>query len=260
MNGILEELNALVQKGTPCALVTVISCKGATPREPGAKMIVKSDGSISGTVGGAVMEFKAIKEALSALAEGKPRKVTYILHEGEAVEAGVKTGMLCGGEMELFIEPFLPQATLWLFGAGHVGKPTASLAGMCSFAVKVIDPRPDFNNEERFPNAQRRILQEFDIASAEVNPLLNDYAVIVTPCHDTDFLVLNNIINKSFKYIGMICSKRKWSIFRQRMIDNGVPAERIDQIHAPIGLDIGSETPEEIAVSIVAELIKVRKM
>jgi xanthine dehydrogenase accessory factor len=260
MKDIFFELSEIRRKNLPAALVTVVAVKGCTPREPGAKMIVLKNGDIIGTVGGASMEYQAIQEALKAISDGKIRKVTYILHEteGKPSEDKIPTPMICGGEMELFIEPLTVAPTLYLFGAGHVGKPTAHLADLCGFRVIVIDPRAEMATKERFPEASEIRIQALDSASRELNSDPNGYVVIVTAGHDTDYIVLKNVLSKNFRYLGVISSRRKIGIIKQNLTKEDYTEDLISAIHSPIGLDIGSETPEEIAVSIVAELILVK--
>ena len=262
MKDIYLELAEIVKMNIPTALVTVVAAKGSTPRHPGAKMIVKADGSIIGTVGGASAEHNAIQEALKAIKDGKARKVTYVLHEGEsqASRDKIKTGMVCGGEMEMFIEPITTAPILYLFGAGHVGKPTAEIAALCGFRVLLFDDRPEWANKERFPSVAEISVGDLAVSAAEIQPTAKNYTVIVTAGHDTDYIVLKNLLAKPFKYIGVICSKRKWKLFAQNLSEENFTDDLIQRIHAPIGIDIGSETPEEIAVSIIAELIKVKNL
>lgn len=259
MKDIFIELAEIRRRNIPAALVTVVEVKGSAPRHPGAKMIVKADGSIIGSVGGGETESKAAKEALAALKDGMARKATYILHEDDAKNSsGAKnTGMVCGGEMELFIEPLTVSPALCIFGAGHVGKATALLAAMCGFRVNIFDDRPEMAAKERFPEAVRIAVGDMSEA-AEKLELSEGFAVIATASHDSDYRVLEKLLTKSLTYIGVICSRRKWKLFRQKLAEAGFDEELIAWVHAPIGLDIGSETPEEIAVSIVAELIKVK--
>ena len=260
MEDIYSTLVELRRRNIPSALVTVVAVKGSAPREPGAKMIVKADGSIIGTVGGAVMEHKAIQEALEAMKDGEPRKITYLLHEEEHSGDKTETGMICGGEMELFIEPQLPAPTLYLFGAGHVARPTAMLAAMCGFRVELFDNRQDMASQERFPEAAAIDHRSLKVSAGSLEPSRESYAVIVTHSHETDYNALRNLLGKSFKYIGVISSRRKWKTMRAKLLDEGFSPELLDSVRSPIGLDIGSETPEEIAVSIVAELIKEKNL
>ena len=257
---IFAELAKLREANAPAALVTVVAVKGSTPREPGAKMIVKIDGSIIGTIGGAAVEFKSIETAKESIKDGKCRKVTYLLYEGDIVEESdkVDTGMLCGGEMELFIEPLEILPAFYMFGAGHVGLPTAHIASLCGFRVYVIDPRPEFNNAERFPEASELILQDFKEGAEKIPEDPNGYIVIATPGHGADYDVLKAVLKKTYRYVGLISSKRKRKILLEKLKADGITEEKIESVHSPVGLDIGSETPAEIAVSIVAEMIKVR--
>jgi len=168
--------------------------------------------------------------------------------------------MLCGGEVEVFIEPLGHQSVLHIIGAGHVAKPTAEFAAKCGFRVLVYDNRPEMASKERFPMAEKLLTGDIDtlLKNMQVSP--DDFIVIVSPDHATDYKALTYLISKKCKYLGVICSKRKWKIFRGELLAKGFTAEQIERVYAPIGLDIGSETPEEIAVSITAQLIRVRNL
>lgn len=258
MKDIFTEIARLKQSQIPAALVTVVGVKGSVPRETGAKMVVMGNGDIIGTVGGSEVEQKAIAEALTAIRDNKPRKIVYTLHESDKLNDKTPTGMLCGGEMEIFIDPININPVLYLFGGGHVNKPTAQIASMCGFRVVVIDPRKEMANTERFPDAAEIINEDFGSSAASLKLKGTEFVVIATPGHSADYDVLKNLLDKPFKYLGLICSKKKRKTFFERLQDDGFGKELLGKIHAPIGIDINSETPEEIAVSIVAELIQIR--
>jgi xanthine dehydrogenase accessory factor len=260
MKDIFTEITRLKQAQIPAALVTVVGTRGSVPRETGAKMIVMGDGDIIGTVGGSEVEQRAITEAQEAIRDGNPRKIVYTLHEDEKKGDKTSTGMICGGEMEIYIEPINVTPTLYLFGGGHVNKPTARIASMCGFGVVAIDPRKEMANSDRFPDADEILNEDFGIASSKIETKGTEYIVIATPGHSADYDVLKNLLGKPFRYLGLISSKKKRSTFFDRLRKDGFNEEQIGKIHAPIGIDINSETPEEIAVSIVAELIKIRNM
>lgn len=258
---IFTEIAALKQKRIPAVLVTIIDAKGSVPRHTGSKMIVLNDGSIIGTIGGAVLERDAIDHALNVLKEGIPKKVSFQLHEKEKTESSkVPTGMLCGGEVELFFEPLTISPAVHIFGAGHVAKPVAHLAAICGFSVYIYDERAEMASADRFPDAVELNAGKLNEILKDFQPGKLDFIVIVSPSHDIDFQVLRKVIDKDCKYLGVICSKRKWKIFRNKLLSEGDGSRLIDRVHAPIGIDIGSETPEEIAVSIVAEMIKVKNL
>ena len=248
---LYREIVRLSEAGEPAVLVTVTAVDGHTPQVVGAKMIVRPDGSISGTIGGGRVEHEAIARAKEALEAEKPRLVTYRLK--------AELGMCCGGQMELFIEPLLPAERLLVFGAGHVGCALGRAASPCGFELLVIDERPDWNTVERFPFARRHLVMPHDDALAELELKGRDYVVIATHNHDFDREILSSVIGTDAGYIGMIGSSRKVKkVFKELRLE-GVDEALLARAHAPIGLDISAETPEEIAVSILGELIRHRR-
>jgi xanthine dehydrogenase accessory factor len=253
---IFQRIEELRQKNIPTALVTVIKTSGSVPREVGAKMIVQIDGQIHGTIGGSSVEAQVIKEAQEAIKAGHPKTVTHTLSD----EAQHDTGMVCGGTMDFFIEPIQIPERVHIFGGGHIGFQVASLAKKVGFDYIVVDDRAEFASAERFPDASRFVVDDPGAVAKDLALTENDYIVIVTRAHKDDYNVLRNIIQKPARYIGMIGSstKRKQIYHKLRTID-GIHDDLLNKIHSPIGIDIGSETPEEIAVSIVAELIQVRR-
>jgi len=257
---IYLEIAGLINKNTPAALAVIVSAKGSTPRHIGAKMLVFADGGIIGTIGGAILEKMVIDAAKEILRSGLAKKLTFQLHEHESPPEKIPTGMLCGGEVEVFIEPIAIQPIVHIIGAGHVAKPTAELAAKCGFRTFIYDARPEMASKERFPAADKLLVGEIAALLKDIEITANDFIVIVSPDHPTDFTALTHLLKKDCRYLGVICSKKKWKTFRRELSDLGFAAEQIDRVHAPIGLDIASETPEEIAVSIVAELIKVRNL
>ncbi len=259
IQSILEAAEKAFQENLPSAMVTIISVKGSVPRHTGAKMLVHQDGSTIGTIGGATLERQAIDAAIQSIISGETRRLSFKLHEKSdpSSEGETSTGMLCGGEVEIFIEPLIMPSVVHIFGAGHIAKPTALIAELCGFSVKVYDEREEMASKIRFPNSER-IIKPFDrlVDEASINPL--DFVVIVSPSHNIDFRLLKKLLNVECKYIGVICSRQKWKTFSKNLRKEGFSDEDINRVHAPIGIDINSETPEEIAVSIVAELIKVK--
>ncbi|MBC8278566.1 MAG: XdhC family protein [FCB group bacterium] len=256
---IYSEIVRLKQQRIPAVVVTIVEAKGSVPRHTGSKMIVLGDGAIIGTIGGAILEKQSIDIALEALKQGTPQKYRFQLHEKESAGSdSIATGMLCGGEVEVFVEPISITPAVHIFGAGHVAKPTAHLAAMCGFSVYVYDEREDMAAEERFPEAAGLKTGKLSSLLDTFKPAKNDFIVIVSPSHDIDYQVLRKVIDQECRYLGVICSRRKWKIFREKLIAEGIGEQLIDQVHAPIGIEIGSETPEEIAVSIVGEMIKVK--
>jgi len=253
MQDIYEELVKISARGEEAALVTLTSAHGSTPREQGAKMLVRRDGSIIGTIGGGRIEELVIKESLEVIKKGKPKRLSYSLKEGEG------TGMVCGGDVEVFVEPILPSPTLFIFGGGHIALYLASMAKMTGFKIVVIDDRPEFANPERFPEAEQTLVADFAQAFSQLEVGEASYIVIVTHAHMGDEVALEGALKTRAKYIGMIGSRSKNRLVFSHMRDKGFSQELLDRVHAPIGLEINAQTPEEIAVSILAQLIKVRK-
>lgn len=255
MVDIYEEILRMKNAGQVGALATIVSAQGSTPREVGAKMLIRSDGSILGTIGGGALENAVRQEAQKAIQEEKPRTLHYDLTGKEA--AGL--GMICGGKVDVYIEPIVPKPEVFIFGAGHISLHLAKLSATVGFQVTVIDDRTEFANKDRFPDAQAVIAEAFPLAQSRLQPNRSSYIVIVTRGHQFDQEVLEWALGTEAKYIGMIGSRRKIQTVFENLQKKGVSPKKLEHVHAPIGLDIGALTPEEIAVSIVAEMIQVRR-
>ena len=251
---IYQEIARINADGEEAALATVIAASGSTPREIGAKMLVRGDGSIVGSIGGGSLEAKVIKQALSVIKRGQPQRFQYNLtaEEGEL-------GMICGGDTEVFIEPVLSSSTLLIFGAGHISLALAKIGKLIGFKVAVIDDRSEFANQARFPEADLILTEDFNAAFSKLTINKSSYIVIVTRGHQHDEQVLELALGTEPNYIGMIGSHTKNKAVFSHLLARGIPQERLDQVHAPVGLEIQARTPEEIAVSIMAEVIKVRR-
>ena len=254
MADIYQELARIAAAGEEAALVTIVAASGSTPRGVGAKMLVRADGSILGTVGGGNIEAKAIEMALEAIKQGQPRQFHFDL-SGDKEELG----MICGGDTEVFIEPVLPPPTLYIFGAGHIALSLAKVGKLLGFRIAVIDNRAEFANSERFPEADLILAEEFGKAFSRIEINKLSYIVIVSHNHEFDELILEQALKTNAKYIGMIGSKTKNKAIFSHLLAKGISQELMDKVHAPIGLAINSETPEEIAISILAEIIKIRR-
>lgn len=251
MNIYLEAAK-LEEKGIAFAIATIISAKGSTPRNT-AKMIIKHDQSIIGTIGGGPVELQVIKDAVTAIGENQSKVLEYKLnHE---VEGGIE--MLCGGSIEVCIEVVAPKPHIIMIGAGHVGLAISKLAELLDYQLTVIDDREEFANRERFPKAIQ-ISCDLDIREAISKVQIDPNAYVLIATADKDPQALRKVIYSDAAYIGMIGSKRKTKFLLEKFEKEGVPSERLNRIYSPVGLDIGSETPEEIAVSIMAEIMKVR--
>ncbi len=255
MEDVFEEIVKIKAEGKRAALATVTSVKGSAPRANGAKMLVKDDGSIVGSVGGGSMEAAVCREALKVMAEGKSKMLRFDLTGKDTA----KEGMICGGNMEVFVEPIISEAVLYIFGGGHISFSISKIAKMIGLRVVVVDDRPEFANPERFPEADETIAKDFAEVFPQLKANTSSCIVIVTRGHLQDQTVLEWAVHTDARYIGMIGSKNKNRIVFSNLMAKGVPKEALEAVHAPIGLDIGAETPEEIAVSILAEVIKVRR-
>lgn len=249
---IYEEIAALVKQNEPFAVATILKAKGSTPRHVG-KMIVRRDGSISGTVGGGPAEAQVIRDALAAIADGQSRMAEYTLDE--AAHGGLN--MLCGGSLTVFIEAMGAKPLLLIVGAGHVGLALARLAQSLPFRIAVVDERPEYANRERYPMASQ-IETDPDITRALARVPVDSSACIVIATTDSDERCLAAVATSGAAYIGMIGSGRKVRMVLERLNSHGIPQSATGRVRAPVGLDIGAETPEEIAVSILAEILCVR--
>jgi xanthine dehydrogenase accessory factor len=245
---VLQAAITAMKAGRPVALCTVVGVDGSAPRHSGARMLVDDEGDIVGTIGGGEWERRVIEAALVALNEGTARRLQAHLTRD--------LGMCCGGAMDVLIEPLSSVERLHLFGAGHVGEAIAPLARGLGFEVTVYDERDDWLTAQRFPDCT---LVEKDPRRALPSLGARDYAVIVTHSHQLDQDLLQSLIGQPFAYLGMIGSRAKVVKFRIRLAVGGVDESLFERVHAPIGLDIGAETPAEIAVSVAAELVRVRR-
>ncbi len=252
---LFQKIIQLQKEKKQAVLITVISAKGSVPRVAGSKMLVQQDGTIHGTIGGGAVEKIVIDEALQTLHSGKPRIVKHDLDD----KNGADTGMVCGGNMEFFLEPLLSAEKLYIFGGGHIALHLSRLAEIMDWPFVVIDDRSEFCNPQRFPDAAE-LYNEAPAAFAEKVTLTDtDYVVVITHGHEYDYEILKHILKKKFAYLGMIGSKvKRRDIYGKLTENNGFTEKDLQKIHSPIGLKIGGETPQEIALSIMAELIQIK--
>jgi len=243
-----------LERGEPAALVTIVSTTGSTPQRVGAKMLVFGDGRIVGTIGGGCYENDAFWKAREAIKSRRPELVHYELSDDFAQE----TGLICGGQMDVYIEPIEPSPELYVVGAGHVGFHLARIAHEVGFRVHVVDDREKFANAERFPDAVEIVVEDIPSWIARAAIPAHAYAVIVTRGHTNDLDALRALAQRELRYLGLIGSRAKVARIYDALMDEQMPAELLARVHAPIGLDIGAVTPQEIAVSILAELIAVK--
>lgn len=237
------------------AVATIINARGSIPSFQTAKMLVRDDGSILGTVGGGCVEAEVWQVAREVMESERPRTLKFDLNYDPKID----TGLVCGGTLEIFVEPVLPPAELYIFGAGHVAANICKVAKIAGFEITVIDDRETYANRERFPEAQQVIAEDFEKAMAQLEPGESAYIAIVTRGHRDDLRVLRWAVQTQARYVGMIGSKRKTIAIFEELKKEGLPEHLFDRVHAPIGLDIGAITPEEIAISITAELIAERR-
>ena len=252
MTDIYEEILKLKASGECAALATIILTSGSTPREQEAKMLIRQDGNIIGTIGGSLLESQVREEAKNVIQEGKPKILDFDL------TSGGEKGMICGGVAKVYIEPIIPTSTLYIFGGGHISFFLSRISKILGFQVVVIDDRNEYANPERFPEADRTIGDDYSRVFSQITVNKFSYIVIVTRGHAHDQIVLEWAITTDAKYIGMIGSRNKIKKVYNNLMAKGVLEAKLKQVHAPIGLDIKAETPEEIAVSIMAEIIQVR--
>jgi xanthine dehydrogenase accessory factor len=252
---IYEEIVKLQRAGHKGAVATIINVRGSIPSFKSAKMLVRDDGSIAGTIGGGCVEAEVWQAAREVMTSEKPRTLTFDLNQDPKYD----TGLVCGGTLDIFIEPVLPTPLLYIFGAGHVGHELSKAAVRAGFEVIVADDREAYANQERFPEAKQVIAEDFDQALAGITPNESAYIVIVTRGHRDDMRVLRWAVQTDAKYVGMVGSRRKAITVFRELTKEGLKPELFERVHSPVGLDIGAITPEEIAISIVAELIGIRR-
>ena len=252
---VFEELVRLRNLGQKCALATIVEVRGSIPSYESAKLLVREDGSMTGTIGGGCVEAEVWNAAREVIETEKPKRLTFNLGQ----DAAYDNGLICGGQLEVFVEAVLPVPRAFIFGAGHISKSLSKIATLAGFATVVVDDRESFANRERFPEAGEVHSGEYE----EIFPRLaineTSYLIIVTRGHRDDMRILRLAAGTPARYIAMIGSRRKvLNVFRE-LEKEGIPREVLEKIHAPMGLDIGAISPEEIAVSVTAEMIAVRR-
>ncbi|HEY1270857.1 MAG TPA: XdhC/CoxI family protein, partial [Terriglobales bacterium] len=252
---IYEEIVKLRQGGRRGAVATIVNVRGSIPSFKTAKMLVRDDGSIVGTIGGGCVEADVWQAAREVMQSEKPRTLTFNLNQDPKYDVG----LVCGGTLDIFIEPVLPPALLYIFGAGHVAASLYRTARDVGFEVIVVDDREAYANRERFPEARDVIADDFAQAMSRLSPSESSYIVIVTRGHHDDMRCLRWAVQTQARYIGMIGSKRKTVAIYKELQKEGLSPQLFERVHAPVGLDIGAITPEEIAVAITAELVAIRR-
>jgi len=252
---IYEEVVRLRRCGRKGALATIVKVNGSIPSYPGAKILVRDDGTFTGTIGGGCVEAEVWQTAREVMDSGRPRLLAFSLAE----DAAYDNGLICGGQLEIYIEPVEPLPQAFLFGAGHISKSLARLCSMLGFSVTVIDDRESFANRERFPDADEIIAGNYEEIFPKLPVNSTSYLIIVTRGHRDDMRVLRWAATTPAAYVAMVGSRRKVISVVRELVREGMDPELFRRVHAPMGLDIGAVTPEEIAVSVAAEMIAVRR-
>lgn len=249
MDDLLRIALQAAEKGRSYAFATVIdSTVKGTPQKIGAKMIVLEDGTLTGTIGGGRNEKAAKEECLKAIKAGKPCVVTYDFFGGEGQS-------VCGGQIKVFIEPFAGKKKLVICGAGHIALPLSVFAKILNFHVTIIDNRSEFLNKSRFPHVDALILGSHAKKLKRISAGKDTFIMVVTQGNEYDYECLKTAVAENFAYLGVISSKPKRIKFIKRLKAEGISQKQIDRVKIPAGIDIGAQTPEEIAVSIISEMV-----
>lgn len=252
---ILETAARLLRAGKRAALVTIIETTGSTPRKAGTKMLVDEDGHLTGTIGGGCIEADLYALARQAIRTGK-----LLVHEIDlSARNAEENDMLCGGKLKVLIEPLQGDEQLVLLGAGHISRALHDICRLLDFSITVTDDRPQFANAERFPHAQAVLAAPFEEQFSRLPINAQSSIVIATRGHSHDELCMEQALNTPARYIAMVGSRTKFALFRKNLRDKGYSDEQLSRVHCPAGLSIQAQTPEEIAVSIAAQLIQVRR-
>jgi xanthine dehydrogenase accessory factor len=249
---IYEEILRLKRDGRPSALATIVQCIGSSPQKEGSKMLVREDGSIMGTLGGGCMEAEVIQASLMTIRDGRPVTFPFELTERHG-------GLVCGGKVLVYIEPLVPEPDIFILGAGHVGKALAKAARFCGFRVTVADDRPEYANRENIPDASEIVVRDFNDVFCGIVMHKGSYIVIATRGHNHDLDALRSALRTKAGYVGLLGSRRKRAVLFKVLKEEGFSDEDIGRVIIPVGLPIGSVTPEEISVSIMAQIIQSRR-
>ncbi len=253
-HSLFQEVAILERNRKSCAFCIIVQSRGSTPRKQGSKMIVYADGNFTGTVGGGELEQRVLTEALEAIQTGKPRFLQYSMVDPKKGDPGV-----CGGELEVYIEPIVPENTVLIIGGGHVGKAVAHLASWLGNHVIVSDDRAELCNSGIHPDADEFLPVPISEILDHIKIDGDFYLVLTTRSLDIDVQGLPVLLTTDAAYIGVIGSRRRWEQTKNILLENGISADRIQKVRSPMGVDIQAETPEEIAISIMAEIITIQK-
>ncbi len=252
---VYEELIRLRRLGQKCAIATIVQVRGSIPSFESAKLLVREDGSMIGTIGGGCVEAEVWNAAREVMETEKSKHMSFNLGQ----DAAYDNGLICGGQLDVFVEPVIPPPRAVIFGAGHISKSLCKVASLAGFSTTIVDNRDSFANRERFPEADEIFAEEYE----EVFPKLivheSTYLIIVTRGHRDDMRVLRWAAATQARYVAMIGSKRKVISVIKELEKDGLSREQLGRIYAPMGLEIGAISPEEIAIAVAAEMIAVRR-
>ncbi|MCD6419968.1 MAG: XdhC family protein [Synergistetes bacterium] len=246
---LLHRMQEFWENRVAFAVATIVAAYGSGPRKPGTKMLVAIDGRTSGTIGGGTLEELVKRDALKVIEGGEAELKRYRLSAN---------GEGCGGDVDVFIDPVKIKDRVVIFGGGHIGKYLSKMAFMVGFDVVVVDSRPEYATKDRFPDAKEIIVKDFYTAAKELKPDLSSYVVVNTFAHKFDEDVLRGLLGKEFAYIAMVASEQKRKTIYDHLMVNGYSEEELKKIHSPAGLPIGGRRPEEIALSIVSQIVSVK--
>lgn len=249
---IYEEVLRLKRLGRTSALATIVECRGSSPQKQGAKMLIRDDGTIMGTLGGGCLEADVVQAAIMAMKDQEPRTLPFSLTEKDG-------GLVCGGNLLVYVEPVVPEPHLVILGAGHVGKALARLARSTGFRVTVMDDRVQFANADNIPDANELVVGDFTKACGKIAISEATYIVVATRGHNHDLDAVQSALRTNAGYIGLMGSRRKKALLQHALADQGFTKDEISRVIIPIGIEIGSVTPEEIAISIMAQIIQKRR-
>lgn len=245
----------LRKSGQKCALATIVEVNGSIPSYESAKILVREDGSLVGTIGGGCVEAEVWNAAREVIATETPRRLKFNLGQ----DAAYDNGLICGGQLEVFVEPVVPEPNAIIFGGGHISKSLSKVARTAGFSTVIVDNREMFANRERFPEADEIYAEEYEEVFEKLQTNSSTYVIIVTRGHRDDMRVLRWAVGQPARYIAMIGSRRKVIGVVKELEKEGLDREAFSRVYAPMGLEIGAITPEEIAISVVAEMIAVRR-
>jgi xanthine dehydrogenase accessory factor len=252
---IYEEVVRLRRLGQKCALATIVQVNGSIPSYESAKLLVREDGSMLGTIGGGCVEAEVWNAAREVIEMERPRNMNFSLGQ----DAAYDNGLICGGQLSVFVEPVVPQPRAFIFGAGHISKSLSKVANLAGFSTIIVDNREAFAHRDRFPEADEIYAEEYEDIFPKLTIRDTSYLIIVTRGHRDDMRVLRWAVNTPARYMAMIGSKRKVIGVVKELEREGFPRSAFERIFAPMGLEIGAITPEEIAVAVVAEMIALRR-